>query len=47
MTDWKAIADARKLDIPPEDLAKIIPTLDTLEEAFRPLLNQLSYTDSE
>jgi hypothetical protein len=47
MTDWKAIADARGLNIPPEDLDKIIPTLDRLEEAFRPLLKQLSYTDPE
>ena len=45
MTDWNAIAEARKLDIPPEDLAQITPTLDALEEAFRPLQNRnSSYT---
>jgi hypothetical protein len=47
MTDWKAIAEARGLDIPPEQIAKIAPTLDALEEAFQPLLAQLSYTESE
>jgi hypothetical protein len=47
MTDWKAIAQARKLDIPPEDVAKVAPTLDALEEAFRPLLKELSYTESD
>jgi hypothetical protein len=47
MTDWNAIAKARKLNIPPEDLAKLAPVLDALEGAFRPLLNELSYTESE
>ena len=47
MTDWNAIAEARKLDIPPEDVAKLTPVLAALEEAFRPLLKELSYTDSE
>jgi hypothetical protein len=47
MTDWNAIAAARKLDIPPEDMAKLAPVMDALEEAFRPLLNELSYTESE
>jgi hypothetical protein len=47
MPDWNAIADARKLNIPPEDMAKVAPVLDALEEAFRPLLKDLSYTESE
>ena len=47
MTDWNAVAKARKLDIPPEELAKIIPALDAIEEAFLPLLDQLSYTQPE
>lgn len=47
MTDWNAIAEARMLGIPPEDVAKFAPVLDALEEAFRPLLNELSYTESE
>jgi hypothetical protein len=41
MTDWNALAQARKLDIPPETVAAITPTLDALEQAFRPLLNEL------
>lgn len=41
MTDWKALAQARKLDMPPEAVAAIAPTLDALEEAFGPLLKQL------
>ena len=41
MTDWNALAQARKLDIPFEAVAAIAPTLDTLEEAFRPLLKEL------
>ena len=41
MTDWNALAQARKLDIPPEAVAAITPTLDALEEAFRPLLEEL------
>ena len=41
MTDWNALAQARKLDIPPEDVAAIAPVLDSLEEAFRPLLKEL------
>ncbi len=41
MTDWNALAQARKLDIPPEAVAAIAPTLDALEEVFRPLLKEL------
>jgi hypothetical protein len=47
MTDWNAIVVARKLDIPPDDVAKFASVLDALEEAFRPLLKELSYTESE
>jgi hypothetical protein len=41
MTDWNALAQARGLDIPPEAIASFAPTLDALEEAFRPLLKEL------
>jgi hypothetical protein len=41
MTDWKALAEARKLNIPPEAVAAIAPVLDELDEAFRPLLDEL------
>ena len=45
MPDWIAVAQARELDIPPEQLRKIAPALDSLEEAFRPLVKQLEYGD--
>ncbi len=39
----------RTLEIPPDELAKIVPILDALEEAFRPLTRELplAYTESE
>jgi len=40
--DWKAIARARDLKIPPAELDLIAPRLDTLEEAFRPLARKLT-----
>jgi hypothetical protein len=42
MTDWTAIAKARGLDIPAEDVKRISPALASLEEAFRPLLKKLN-----
>ena len=42
--DWKAIAQARKLDIAEEAIARIAPALDALEAAFRPLLEQIPHT---
>lgn len=49
MTDWNALAHARGLDIPAEEAAKIAPTLDALEDAFRPLAAELplAYAESE
>ena len=35
--DWKALAAARRLDIPEADLDRITAPLDGLERAFRPL----------
>jgi hypothetical protein len=37
MTDWKALARARSLDIPDADLDRIVSPLDKLEQSFRPL----------
>ncbi len=34
--DWKALAQARGLNIPETDLDAIAPRLDALEEIFRP-----------
>jgi hypothetical protein len=37
MTDWKKLAAALDPPIPPADLEKIVPVLEALETAFRPL----------
>jgi hypothetical protein len=37
MKDWKKIAQAHNLSIPDADLDRILPSLDQLEAAFRPL----------
>jgi hypothetical protein len=36
-TDWTAIAKARGLDLPAEQLARVVEPLRTLESVFRPL----------
>ncbi len=41
MTDFKAIARARGLDIPEAELDRIAATLAALEAAFRPLTADL------
>jgi hypothetical protein len=45
MTDWNAIAEARSLDIPADEIETVAPVLDALENTVRPLLTQLSWTD--
>ena len=42
MTDWKTLAAARCPDIPPDAAARIAPSLEALENAFRPLTEQLT-----
>ena len=42
MTDWEAVARARGLEIPRADLERVTKPLAALEEAFRPLLKDLS-----
>jgi hypothetical protein len=44
MTDWKALAQARGLDIPPDAIESISPSLAGLEESFRPLLAKIPFT---
>ena len=44
MTNWKALAQARELDIPPAGVEAISLSLDGLEQAFRPLLAKLPFT---
>jgi len=41
MTDWKKIASALEPPIPAADIEKILPTLEALETAFRPLQNSI------
>jgi hypothetical protein len=41
MTDWKALAAAAKPPVPEELLEQVIPPLEALEAAFRPLLRDL------
>jgi hypothetical protein len=44
--DWKAIARASGLEVPEEELDRIVGPLNALEEAFRPLVKDLA-ADSE
>jgi hypothetical protein len=39
--DWKKIAEAYDLGIPPSDLERVVPALETLEAAFRPLTKSI------
>jgi hypothetical protein len=42
MTDWTVIAKGRGLNIPAQELAAIVPSLDALDESFRPLVRGLT-----
>jgi hypothetical protein len=44
MTNWTALAQARALDIPPAAVEAIAPSLEGLEQAFRPLVAKLPFT---
>ena len=41
MKNWKLIAEANDLRIPPPDLERVTPALDALEAAFRPLVKTI------
>ena len=41
-TDWKALSQARRLDIPERDVEAISARLDALEAAIRPLTRKLT-----
>jgi hypothetical protein len=43
MTDWTALARAKGFDIPAEAVGQIAPSLAALEEAFRPLMEELDF----
>jgi hypothetical protein len=42
MKDWRAIAKANGLELSARELDRIAPPLDALEEAFRPLVRDLT-----
>jgi hypothetical protein len=42
MKDWSLLAKAGGVEIPASDLARLAPTLNALEEAFRPLVKDLT-----
>jgi hypothetical protein len=37
MPNWKLLAQARELNIPADELERLVPVLDALETAFAPL----------
>jgi hypothetical protein len=41
MKDWRAIAKAHGLDLSAGELDRMVPPLDALEAAFRPLVADL------
>ncbi len=43
MRDWKKIAEAESFEIPPADMERIVPVLDGLEAAFRPLVTGIPH----
>ena len=42
MKDWKTSAKAGGIDIPAAELDRLADSLDSLEEAFRPLVKDLT-----
>jgi hypothetical protein len=42
MKDWTLIAKASGLNIPAQELSRLVPTLNALEDAFRPLVPALT-----
>jgi len=44
MTDFRAIARARGFDISDAELDRIVPALEALETAFRPLAADLPFS---
>jgi hypothetical protein len=45
MTDWKTLAAIRCPDIPRDAVERIAPSLEALEQTFRPLAAILTPTD--
>ena len=45
MKDWNGLVSASGFDIPAEDVARIVKPLESLEAAFRPLAESLTFMD--
>jgi hypothetical protein len=45
MKDWNGIVTASGFQIPAEDVGRIVKPLDSLEAAFRPLADSLTFAD--
>lgn len=43
MKNWKAVAQASGLGLSQEDIERIAGPLEALEEAFRPLVKELTF----
>ena len=43
LTDWKAVADARRLGIPDDFIERVTLAVEYLEEEFTPLLARLQF----
>jgi len=43
LTDWKAVADARRLGIPDNFIERVTIAVEYLEEEFTPLLARLRF----
>ena len=43
MTDWMALARARGLDVPEEQVARLAPSLEALVRDFSPLKTKIPY----
>ena len=43
ITDWKQLAEARGLQLSADDLARVVPAMEALEAALRPLCAKLPH----
>lgn len=42
-TDWKAVAEARRLGIPADFIERVTIAVEYLEEDFKPLLSRIRF----
>lgn len=43
MKEWRTLARASEVDITTEELERLLPVLDGLESAFRPLIKKIPF----